>query len=637
MIFGVHCFAAPNAFEYTLQPGTAQSQLPKDTYDSNDRSGFYGEDVFAQQAAVNKLLNAASSLTEYYINFYKNCGMSYLARTQINAGVNYANKMTFQGGFSTIQPFFGEIQETTRNTVFWQLSYNYNGASGSATNNVVNYGNQSIAQNTANVGLGYRYLFPGSWALVGVNGFFDATMSPNHMRSGAGLELFVGPLEFRANQYIPMSGEQKIGVDATSGWNIYERAAAGMDYEIGTNFSYLGASWLNLAAQGYQYTFNQSYNNVLNSNYTGYNVKLGINVLPELKIEAIYNNNSNGSNGAGGVVQVSYNLNQNVGPSLFNNVNITTDVVNRDASSQLIYKMLQPVYRNNNIVVERFTKINAMPPSGTGRLVFEHIYTDYTHSAEISAGSQVSLFRSDDISHSNVLATIPYASGGVIFDAVAPGTYIVARSPYNGNANAIVVPSAQSFTVTANAINNNSYGYLMGDPGSIRAVIMIQGILAPAGTNVRLSGAGSATGQVTGAGGVVSFTNLMPGSYTVALQDATTGVYGTLPYSSNIVVVSNNVSPVTLSAYYRNVSVKTTTADGTTVDGGVGISVAGTLTSPLVTTDYTTGLASLAIWENVPQLLGGAKAPNLIYAAPNNPVTITASGPAEPIVIQRTS
>lgn len=580
--FATRCMAVVSMFDYTIKPGgdtTANSYF----LDNGDSPA-----EFEREDANMKLLNAANSLTAYYLQCIRNAGTPWLTRTNLSIAGNYvssqsgSNSFGWNAGFSTIQPFLGELQEGTKHIPFWQLGYSYSsGNSSTAGSQSTYYGQQTSAKNTANVGIGYRYLFPNHWALIGLNGFFDAALNPNHQRGGAGVELFLGALELRANQYYPISGAQQLGVDPVSGYNVFEQAAAGYDYEAGLNFSVLGAPWLYAAAQGYQYQFTHSYNGVQSNNYSGMTFSVALNILPELKLKAIYNNNGDGNNSPSGIVQLNYNLAQNVGPSLFNDYGITTDVVNREASDDLIYKALQPVGRNNTIVVERYTQINPTPPTGTGRLVLSKIYTAYGASTEIAAGSVVSIFKSTDTSKSKPLATVAYSSSnGVTFDGMAAGNYIVSMSPYV-SANDIWVPGSGSMvTITANNIITTT-GYVKGNPGSATIILSVNGV-ASVGTTVRVSGPVTQT-TTTDSNGWATFDSLTAGTYEVSFTNPLPTVYGTPKRLDDITVTAGGSVAQPRRAYYNdNVNV-------TCADSGVTILVDGSSTG--VTTD-----SSISVW-----------------------------------------
>jgi hypothetical protein len=63
-----------------------------------------------------------------------------------------------------------------------------------------------FADTTANIGLGYRYMLPGSGWMLGINAFYDAQFPVGHERMSIGLEASHGDFTMFGNRYLALSG-----------------------------------------------------------------------------------------------------------------------------------------------------------------------------------------------------------------------------------------------------------------------------------------------------------------------------------------------------------------------------------------------------------------------------------------------
>jgi hypothetical protein len=107
---------------------------------------------------------------------------------------------------------------------------------------------------TYSAGLGYRRLLFDDNLLAGINTFFDYQDLHKHYRQGLGLEAITKMLEARSNFYFALSPKRL--VEDTPGAYIYERAANGIDMELGGPVPYF--PWLKIYGGSYIYDFKMS-------------------------------------------------------------------------------------------------------------------------------------------------------------------------------------------------------------------------------------------------------------------------------------------------------------------------------------------------------------------------------------------
>ena len=292
------------------------------------------------------VFGTADQLSNYYFNQFKNSwGWDWLKTTNINFTAFSGG--TPQWNINTFQPL--TMKENLNNFLFAQGQYGTN-------------------TNTVNVGLGYRSMDANHSSMFGVNLFYDwqttvqgeAGYNPtgSHMRIGAGLEYFTGSIETRLNGYYGVSSDVQVGglqtTGVETGTTAWQHVAPGADLSVGTDFSFWNAPWLKLTATGsyYQQTQGGTINGFQGSPMYG-NLTAQLQVTPQLSI------NGGGTVGNGGQssanVGVQFNLLAPPTPALF----MADPVVNTLAASDISYKILQPVQRNNAITVERYTKQTA--------------------------------------------------------------------------------------------------------------------------------------------------------------------------------------------------------------------------------------------------------------------------------------
>lgn len=296
-------------------------------------NGISTGDVPSANTSRQDMGAAFDSLMNYYLNYSLQSGQEWMQRTQLSGSVFSGNNQQFS--LSTIQPLWtpGDLSKMW----FWQGSYNM-GVSGGNTSS------------TLNAGVGYRSMFANNSGMAGINLFYDWQVAPrNHQRVSVGGEIYKNSLEAHFNFYQGVSDAVNLGTDPNNSQNnLYEQAANGFDATFGTNFSFWNAPWLKLSATGYKYfAQNGGTINGQNGGYGGMTLDLGWQVTPQLMVSVgtdVVNNSQ--------YAKFSYNLLAPPAPATFGG----DATINANASQDLSYKMYNQVVRNNQIVVEQYSK-----------------------------------------------------------------------------------------------------------------------------------------------------------------------------------------------------------------------------------------------------------------------------------------
>ena len=298
----------------------------------------------AANNSAGALAVVADNMANYYFNLYKDSwGWDWLKTTNVNFSAFSGG--TPQWNLNTFQPL--TLKDNLDNFLFLQGQY-------------------GTGNNTLNAGLGYRALSSTRSAIYGVNVFYDwqtAVSGINgynptgngHMRVGAGLEYFTGPLEFRANGYWGVSSDVMTGralaSDGLTAVQTWQHVAPGGDVSVGTDFTFWQAPWLKLTATGNYYgqTQNGTINGYQGSAMYG-NLTAQLQVTPQLSI------NGGGSAGNGNPssanIGFQFNLLAPPAPAIF----MAEPGMNERAATDISYKMLQAVQRNNAVTVEQYQK-----------------------------------------------------------------------------------------------------------------------------------------------------------------------------------------------------------------------------------------------------------------------------------------
>ena len=137
--------------------------------------------------------------------------------------------------FETIQPLYQSFDKV--NTIFTHDRFSIQDERG-----------------TYSAGIGYRRLLFDANLLAGINTFFDYQDLHSHYRQGLGLEAITKMLEARSNFYFALSPKRM--VEDTPGAYIYEKAANGVDVELGGPVPYF--PWLKVFGGYFLYDFKKS-------------------------------------------------------------------------------------------------------------------------------------------------------------------------------------------------------------------------------------------------------------------------------------------------------------------------------------------------------------------------------------------
>lgn len=188
---------------------------------------------------------------------------------------------------------------------------------------------------TSNVGIGYRHLTNSGRTMYGVNTFYDYGFKEHHKRISLGLEMLHGQSELRANLYKGLSGEKEI--DATA--HIFEKVVDGYDIEYATTFK--NAAYARLYANAYIWDYKYDIDRK--------GIKLGaeVQLTPRVSIDVGYNKVNHAHGEPYG--QIMYRLDGSKVSLWGGEHSMTNEMTVRS-------KILEKVRRNNNIVVERYSK-----------------------------------------------------------------------------------------------------------------------------------------------------------------------------------------------------------------------------------------------------------------------------------------
>lgn len=252
-----------------------------------------------------KAIQAANELIDYYAGIrpqYTDC--SFL--------LNENGKPTF--GCTVIRP----IRIISKQAVFLQGHYDY-----------------QVGDSSASVGIGKRWMSKDKVSLEGVNFFYDYAFKFNHSRIGIGLEHFHNNAEYRVNFYVPLSGERETGViHAVNGiYHYYERAVAGMDYEMGSSLAKI--PWLKVYLGGVYFDCKHD------DDIKGFKARATAQLSPKICIEAGYSNADSGIYG-----KINYQIGNIFEPTMIESQN--------PGKANVGSKMLHKVERENKIRTERY-------------------------------------------------------------------------------------------------------------------------------------------------------------------------------------------------------------------------------------------------------------------------------------------
>ena len=188
---------------------------------------------------------------------------------------------------------------------------------------------------TSNIGVGYRHLTNSGRTMYGVNTFYDYGFKEHHKRISLGIEALHGHSGLRANLYKGVSGEKDVDTSA----HLFEKVVNGYDIEYATTFK--NAAYARVYANAYNWDYKHDIDRR--------GVKLGaeVQLTPRVAVDIGYNKSEHGSGEPYG--QIMYR---------FDNSKIALWDGNHSRENEVTVrnKMLEKVRRNNNIVVERYSK-----------------------------------------------------------------------------------------------------------------------------------------------------------------------------------------------------------------------------------------------------------------------------------------
>lgn len=544
------------------------SELPEITLDKQGEDKYQNkqnEDT-ANLSTKQKVVQFINQLIPYYAQGGKQQGPEWLRTTDINLTFTEDLKPIYS--LETIQPFTKEV--TDGKLSFWQGRYAY----------------QSGANSTANLGVGLRWLSEDKTSITGVNAFYDYAFKHDLSRVGVGAEYFNKQAEYRANVYIPTSGDRQTGTTALADGMMYSyiRAVSGFDYEVGTTLA--NAPWLSLYASGFHY------DNKHKADENGYRLRSKMQLTPRLSMEMGYTNSNLTSGSLYG--KVLYQLADTAGPALRGGSA-------KELSNDISHKLLQKVQRENDIKTETFTRLVAY----TGNLSV----TVTNSSGAALQGAQVQAYQNGSPVGA---AAVTDATGTVLLSGLAAGEYTV-RAAYfsvsddspvvtvqkDQTANTAIALAVLGGKASINVLDNAGAGV---GGATVTAETSGGGLHGAAdkslfdrilGVKTAYAAAAFTVTAVTDANGIATFTNLPPGNYkfTVTLSGkemkslavevadgSTSNATVVLPASGGNIVamISDAVSKavingaaVELKSGSTVIDTKTTDSDGTAVFSGL--------------------------------------------------------------------
>lgn len=516
----------------------------------------------------NQFIN---ELIPYYVKGGKKHGPEWLRTTDIKLSFTENYKPMFT--LTTLQPF---SQVTDQGQLcFWQGRYAH-----------------QSDNNTANLGVGWRKLSADKQQLLGLNLFYDYGFKNNLSRVGTGIEYFNKLAEYRANLYLPTSGDRQTGVSYLTDGIVYSyiRAVRGFDYEVGTSFEH--ARWLSLYASGYFYDNNYKDDEV------GYKLRSVMQLTPRFSAEVGYDKSNLSSGSLYG--KILYQLGDGFGPALS-----ASGKGQAEKKIDLTYKLLQKVERNNTIKTETFTKFVSYQGS---------MRVSVTNASGLPIqGARVQAYQNGNPVGASVLTD---TQGNGIISGLNVGTYtaIATYFSYTGTSSAVAiqkdqvvdVPPISLPVVAGSAVVNVLDANAQGVSGVSVTAEMVSGEVAQAekgwfdrifGVQVaHASGESFTLTLMTQADGTVHFNNLPPGTYRF------TATYNNQVIKSTSVPVENGVA-TKVTAVVLNPPGSTSGSAAITVVDGSGKLVRDATVSVLVNGDKQTAITKengIAVFKELP-------------------------------------
>lgn len=276
-----------------------------------------GTSVFAANDDVNSRYAASYAATNAISNVMQGgSSADWMQRT--NVSVSFQKNWKPQYELETVQPLT-HVDKDTKSVVFTQGRV----------------ANGTDLGTTVNVGVGYRQMNDSKTSMVGVNAFYDHGFRNHHSRVSGGVEYFHGQNEFRANVYRGLSDEREI--DTTH--HVFEKVVNG--YDVGYAYTFKGAEWAKTYASVYRWDMKH------HDDAKGFYVGAELQVTPNISVDLGYNKVQQQKGSTFG--KIMYRLGKSPVALWGGN---RTESLERTVESKLLSK----VRRQNNIVVERYTK-----------------------------------------------------------------------------------------------------------------------------------------------------------------------------------------------------------------------------------------------------------------------------------------
>jgi hypothetical protein len=510
-------------------------------------------------------INAANSLANYYVNYWKENSWDWLRRTQFSGEFGYGSP---QWTISTLQPF-NNIDASLEKV--WYGSGNY------ATNT-----------STMNLGVGYRQMNTKHSSVYGANLFYDNQFKVSDLgggdtgnamfqRVGLGLEYFTGSLEATVNGYLGISAPVKVGSNNTNTLETWQNVANGIDLSLKSNLDYFNAPWLSLMVTGYQY-FGSMTNSVManGGSFGGIIAQAGWQVTPQLSLNL-------GRDFGYQSTTVGFSLNMLAAPQpamLWGD-----ETINTNATKDLSYKVMQQPQRNNTITVEQYTKsqpsytyvLAVVDNSGQPLVNTPVTVTFPAATAAAATAAATNLISFTATTDANGIARFQYSEKhtGYIGVTVPYGYTCISGSAADHT-------TYVSYDITCTPINPVSVCYIaVSDADTTNplpgATIAIPGVYVPivatatTGTyrmnNVPANAAGYTGGTVAKSGyttgsmapfipvaSATTFVTLQSAILSIAVTPAnsTAAIHGTVLYTATATLGNGNTRDVTSSATWSN-------------------------------------------------------------------------------------
>jgi len=271
----------------------------------------------AEEVDNTPAVDFLNNLIPSYLNEIGEGAPEWLERTDFSIKFEETFKPLWT--IETIQPFY-QTPDTLRHTIFFQGRYAHDSAT-----------------DTVNAGLGYRYLHPSEYWLLGVNSFYDHEFEHRHERASIGGEILGQFASVHGNFYNALSGRRFFTEPGNI--SVTERALDGWDVEGQMQVPFM--PWMYLGVKAFEW------NGKTRSDLDGLQYSLNLNITKNIEVDMGYIDDNESENkfikigfNYGGPKRIEHTMVKNfIMPKFFTNRNLKNQT-------------LQKVRRNHNIVVE---------------------------------------------------------------------------------------------------------------------------------------------------------------------------------------------------------------------------------------------------------------------------------------------